>query len=321
MSELLDVVVSACDEIALDIKRIVLSRSDGGLLPAFTAGGHIDLHLPNGLVRSYSLCGAEGQSDSYVLAVARDKNSRGGSHYIHDRLRLGDRLKISAPRNHFALDEAAPLTVLLAGGIGITPMWAMIQRLEQIAGDWQLHYSTRLSQMCAFRTELAALDAIHPGRVFLNFDHEPGGQMTDISAILAGLPAGAHAYCCGPVPMLDAFVAEAAQAGLGPERVHVEYFSSTKVAATAGGFEIISGQSGESFFIPSGSSILDVLLDQGLDVNYSCMEGTCGSCEMRVIEGVPDHRDMILTPEEQAANKTMMICCSGSKSAKLVLDF
>jgi ferredoxin-NADP reductase len=288
-----------------------LRPPEAGQLPAFTAGSHIDLTLPNGLIRSYSLVNPQSERHRYVIAVQKDRASRGGSKWVHENFHPGDVLTINGPRNNFALNEAAEKSIFIAGGIGITPIVSMTERLSAIGRDWELIYCARK------RAEAAFVDALK-GNVKFNFDEEPGGKMLDIAAVVRAAPANAHLYCCGPLPMLSAF--EAATAELPRERVHVEYFTAKEPPAVEGGYKVVLAKSGKEFIVPPGKTILDTLLDAGLDIPYSCMEGVCGTCETKVLEGVPDHRDLILTEDEHAANKIMMICCSGAKSEKLVLD-
>jgi len=318
MADLLEVRVQAIVFEADGVLSYEMRRTDGGELPPFAAGAHVDIHLPDGLVRSYSLVNPQDERHRYVIAVQKDGESRGGSRAVHDRVRAGDLLRISAPRNNFPLAEDAPHSLLIAGGIGITPLWCMVQRLEALGRPWTLHYAVRRREMAAFLAPIRALAARRPGRVDITFDGEPGGIMLDIVALVAAAPADAHLYCCGPLPMLAAF--EAATAGLPPERVHVEYFTAKDEPATAGGFTVRLARTGRSVVVPAGSTILDALFAAGLDLPHSCLEGVCGTCETKVLEGVPDHRDLVLTPAERASNRTMMICCSGSKSETLVLD-
>ena len=253
-----------------------------------------------------------------MIAVNKDAASRGGSKFMHETVRAGDIVTIGVPRNNFPLVESAEHSVLVAGGIGITPIWCMIQRLQAIGRSWELYYAARNRQSTAFLDELRDLDhGIHLNLHF-NFDAESDGKMLDLAAIVQTATPATHLYCCGPIPMLVAF--EKATTGIPPERIHVEYFAAKDSAAAEGGFAVELARSQRSLFIPVGKTILDTLLDENIDVAYSCMEGICGSCETRVLEGIPDHRDLVLTKEEKAANKTMMICCSGSKSKKLVLD-
>ena len=233
---------------------------------------------------------------------------------MHDDLRVGKTLKISAPRNNFALVESAKHVVLFAGGIGITPIWCMVQRLEQLGRPWTLYYAARSRSDMAF---LQSLEAMAPAR--FHFDDEAAGKFLDVTSIIAETPKDTHLYCCGPTPMLKAF--EAATTDWPREQIHVEYFTpKQEVDKKAGGFVVELARSGQEFVIPEGKSILQVLLDAGVDVDYSCELGICGACEQRVISGTPEHRDAILTEEEQASNTKVMICCAGCKSDRLVLD-
>lgn len=320
MSERIEVTVTSVTPEAEGIHSWEFRRPDGGELPPFEAGAHVDLWLANGLVRSYSLCNPQSDRDRYVVAINKDPQSRGGSKFIHDKLKSGEQIAISAPRNNFRLVEDAAHVVFIAGGIGITPIYCMIQRLEELGRSWELHYSARLRTMCAFRAQLEALERQKPGRVHLNFDHEAGGRMTNVRELIGTVPSDAHLYCCGPVPLLQAFEAATKDLGWRQSQVHVEYFTAKDDAAVEGGFTVVLARSQQSFVIPPGQTILETLMENGVDVPSSCQEGICGTCETKVLEGVPDHRDSVLSPEDQATNQTMMICCSGSKTSKLVLD-
>ena len=284
----------------------------------FTAGSHIDIQLEPGLVRSYSLCNSQDERNRYVICVNRDRNSRGGSRHMHELLRVGQTLSISAPRNNFALKEDAGHSVLIAGGIGITPMLAMIRRLAALGQSWELYYAARNHAGAAFLDELRALKVqSHNGKLHLHFDDTATGLL-DLANIVADTPPGTHFYCCGPLPMLAAY--ESAAASLPEGQMHVEYFTAKDAPATAGGFTVECVKSGITLQVPEGKTILDAMLEAGVDVPYSCMQGVCATCGTRVLEGIPDHRDLLLSREEQASNAVMMVCCSGSKSAKLVLD-
>ena len=286
---------------------------EGAKLPPFTAGAHIDLTLPNGLVRSYSLVNPQSERHRYVIAVQKDRASRGGSKWVHENFRAGGVLTVNGPRNNFALNETAEKSIFFAGGIGITPILSMIERLSAIGRDWELVYCSRTRGGTPFLESLE-----QKPQVRLNFDQEPGGKMLDVAAVVKAAPANGHLYCCGPIPMLEAF--EHATKELARDRVHVEYFAAKEPPAVEGGFKVVLAKSGRAFTVPPGKTILETLCDAGLDIPHSCTEGICGTCETRVLEGVPDHRDLILTETERASNKKMMICCSGSKSEKLVLD-
>ena len=289
---------------------------NGTPLPAFTAGAHIDLHLPREMVRSYSLVNAPSDAGRYVVAVQRDPQGRGGSAWMHEAPRVGDRFRISAPSNDFALAEDARQSVFIAGGIGITPVMSMLRRLDALGRDWKLHYASRTPEQTAFIDELRSLQRHDDQDAFcVGATRE---ARLSIPAIVEAAPRDAHLYCCGPGRMIEDFLD--ACAARPAAQVHYERFSASSEAATEGGFEVVLKKSGQRFEIAPGKTILDTLLDAGLDIPYSCMEGVCGTCETKVLEGTPDHRDLILTEEERAAGKSMMICCSGSKSETLVLD-
>jgi ferredoxin-NADP reductase len=310
--DLIEVRLTAVTYAARDTNLYEFRRPDGAPLPAAEPGAHIDLHLPNGMLRQYSLTVSEPDPTRYVVGIKRDPESRGGSRYIFEELHVGRLIKISAPRNNFPLVEA-PHVVLIAGGIGITPIWCMVQRLRAQGRPFTLHYA------CRSRTDTACLAPLSEmNEVRFHFDDEAAGKFLDVGAAVTAAPANAHFYCCGPIPMLRAF--EEATKPRPPEHVHVEYFTAKEEANLEGGFVVQLSRTGKEFVIPPGKSILEVLQDAGLNVPYSCQEGICGACETTVISGLPDHRDSVLTDAERAANKTMMICCGGCKGDKLVLD-
>jgi len=310
---LIEVRLTAIRYAARDTNLFEFQRPDGMPLPAYWPGAHVDMHLPNGLMRNYSLIIAKPEPATYTFGIKRDPASRGGSRHIHDELRVGKTVMISSPRNNFPLVEDAERTILLAGGIGITPIWCMVQRLEELRRPWRLHYSCRSRSDMAFRQALEAMPSAQ-----LHFDDEHDGKVLDLATIVAQSPKDAHLYCCGPAPMMRAF--ETATANWPRAQIHVEYFTPRQEPAKKGGFTVELARSGQEFFIPEGRTILEVLLDEGVDVDYSCELGICGACEQRVISGVPEHRDAILTEEEQAENKRVMICCAGCKTDRLVLD-
>jgi len=314
---LIDARLTEITSVAKDTNLYTFRRVEGGALPAYKPGAHIDLHLPNGMIRQFSLVTPNSDSESYMVGVKRDAASRGGSRYIYDEMRVGHDIKISAPRNNFPLVENAEHVVLVAGGIGITPVWCMAQQLIALKRSWKLYYSCRTRDEMAF---LEPLQKLAPEFVHLHFDDEAGNKFLDLAAVIAAAPESAHLYCCGPKAMLGAF--EAAAANLPRHQVHVEYFTAKEEAAadTLGGFWVELARSGEEYFIPPGKKILEVLFDAGVDVDYSCELGICGACETRVISGMPEHHDAVMSEEEQAANEKVMICCCGCKSERLVLD-
>ncbi|MGY4491604.1 PDR/VanB family oxidoreductase [Pseudomonas sp. TE3610] len=282
----------------------------------FDAGSHIDLHLPNGLVRSYSLLNSPSEQGRYVVGILRDRKSRGGSEYVHAQLRVGMQLKISQPRNNFALDANARHSVLVAGGIGITPIYCMFRQLLALGKSAQLIYCARSRREAALIEELVGLDA----KVVYHFNDEKGVP-PDLAQYLAGQPVDTHFYCCGPTPMLDAF--ESTCESLGYPHAHIERFAAAELPPSdeaQSSYSVELGKSGKTLKVEPGLNLLDVLLEAGCDIEYSCREGVCGSCETKVIEGDVDHRDGVLTKSERAANKSMMVCVSGCKSRRLVLD-
>lgn len=300
---------------AAGVLSLELRRPDGADLPAYEPGAHIDLILPNGLVRSYSLAGDPESRDRYVVGVGLDAASRGGSDYIHKKMRVGDLIEVDGPRNHFPLVEDAEKVVFIAGGIGITPMFCMAKRLHKLGRPFEFRYAVRSPDRAAFLSDMQAMGIV----VDLHVDDVVGAPM-DMAAAVAGHPAGTHFYCCGPSGMMAAF--EAATASVPDGQVHVEYFTP-KVVETEGedtSFTVVLAQSGQSFEIPKDKSILDVLAAAGIDIASSCQDGICGTCEVDVLEGTPDHRDSVLTKSEQDSNKTMMVCVSRCKGGKLVLD-
>ncbi len=307
------VAVRAIESVAADINLYELRPLTSDSLPIASAGSHIDLNLANELIRQYSLLDTPLDPKSYRIAVKLNRMGRGGSSFIFDRFTVGCQLTISHPRNNFHLIESAKHSVFIAGGIGITPIMAMTRRLSQIAARWQLFYAASSRQDAAFVDELAKYDD-----VFLHFDSEQSGRLLDVPAIVATQPPGSHLYCCGPSPMLHAF--RTVTSSIPEEFVHVEYFSAANVPDRDGGFSITAARSGRQHFVKAGLTILEVLHAAGYELPFSCEQGICGTCETRVLAGIPDHRNSILTPSERDSNASMMICCSGSKTDELVLD-
>jgi tetrachlorobenzoquinone reductase len=314
------VYLHAITHLARDASAFEFRPVDGAPLAPFTAGAHVDLILPNGVRRSYSLCNSQHETYRYVVGVKKASPSRGASVYLHDQLRVGVEIDIAPPRNNFPLVESAPHSVLIAGGIGVTPIWSMLQRLVSLGVSWELHYASRTRKHAAFLDELQRLAAPNPSRLSLAFNYEPAGRRLDLDEIVAAAPPGSHFYACGPARMLGAY--ERATAQLPREHVHLERFSAAGEAVRAGGsgFEVALARSDRTLQVPADKSILDVLLDDGVDVAFSCMDGVCGSCKVQVLEGMPDHRDVVLSAEERAAKRTMMVCCSRAFSERLVLD-
>lgn len=309
-------------EIRLEAEGVVSLRLDdpaGGELPEWDPGAHLEIVLPSGLVRQYSLCGELGDRSSYRVSVLREEQGRGGSLEIHDTALIGRVLEVRGPRNHFALRPGGRF-VFIAGGIGVTPILPMVRSLGPDA-DWQLHYAGRSRSTMAFVDELQAVD---PDRVHLVPRDE--GERLDIEALAAALDDGVTVYCCGPARLLEA-VEEAVQRLAPGVRVVTEKFASSSAGTPKpmpeGGeraFEVELPRRGARLIVPVDRSILDVVREVVPDAPSSCEEGYCGSCETRILAGVADHRDEILTDEERAANATMFTCVSRSLTDTLVLD-
>jgi tetrachlorobenzoquinone reductase len=305
---------------AQDILSLELRPLAGEVFPPFEAGSHIDLHLPHGIVRSYSLLNDSRERHRYVVAVLKDKSSRGGSRAVHEDLRIAMPLQISEPRNNFKLIETAEHSVLVAGGIGITPILSMAQRLHQLGRSFEVIYCARSRRSAAYVADIEALAA----QVSWHFDDEQGGP-PDLQALLAARPGvgavNTHYYACGPAVMLDAF--ERSCRDLGYAHAHIERFQAVEVAAASDAqqsYTVELKRSGQTLTVMPNQSLLATLQAAGIYCNTSCEEGICGSCETQVLEGIPDHRDSVLSPAEQATHKMMMVCVSGCKSPHLVLD-
>jgi vanillate O-demethylase ferredoxin subunit len=300
------------------IASFELARADGAPLPSFSAGSHIDVQVPGGLTRQYSLCNDSLEQHRYRIAVLRDPASRGGSVAMHDAVHEGDILHISEPRNHFPLQHAAR-SLLFAGGIGVTPLLCMAQRLAAIGADFTLHYCTRSPERTAFRQEIAA--SALADRVRFHFDNGPPGQKLDLESLLAQPDAETHLYVCGPAGFIAHVVGGAKANGWSTGQIHLEYFAATpQDTSTEQGFEVKLASTGKSYPVAAGQSVVQALREHGIEIMTSCEQGVCGTCITRVLDGVPDHRDMYFTEEERALNDQFTPCCSRSRSRSLVLD-
>ena len=304
---------------AQDIASFELAAEDGRPLPAFGAGAHIDVQLPGGLTRQYSLCNDPQETHRYLIAVLRDPASRGGSAAMHDAVAVGQLLQISPPKNHFALAHGANRSLLLAGGIGITPLLCMAERLAQTGADFELHYCTRSLARTAFAGRIKA--AAFADSVHLHFDDGATAQKLDIAAQLGRPREGEHVYVCGPKGFMDAVLGTARAAGWPEARLHFEFFGADAAATTGDvAFEVQLASSGRVVPVTAGQTVVQALADAGIDVMTSCGQGVCGTCLTGVLAGQPEHRDLYLTPEEQAVNDQFLPCCSRARSARLVLD-
>nr|WP_170307085.1 PDR/VanB family oxidoreductase [Azospirillum lipoferum] len=305
--------VHRLEQITPQVRLIELRDPDGGMLPPAEPGAHIDLHLPDGAVRSYSLCGDPADRHAYHIAVLKVPGGR-GSGFVHGDLEPGSDLTISPPRNNFRFDDA-PRSLFIAGGIGITPLLPMIRRAAERGADWVLHYCVRSASAAPFLDDLRALPH---GRVELHAADE--GRRLAVDALLASTPADVPIYCCGPQRLMEAVAAAADPA----QDVRFEWFAPrtepAREPASDDSFEVVCARSGVTVTVPAGTSILDALYAAGVEADSSCEQGICGTCETTVLEGEPEHRDSVLSDTERAAGKTMMLCVSRARSARLVLD-
>ncbi|MCI1736751.1 MAG: PDR/VanB family oxidoreductase [Pseudomonas veronii] len=289
----------------------------GAKLPAFEAGAHVDIHIAPGLVRQYSLCSDPADSAVYRLGVLRDPASRGGSTSVYDTLLEGAEVQISAPRNLFPLASEARRSILIGGGIGITPMIAMAYALHAKGEDFELHYCGRSRSRSAFLDELQS--AAFAERVHTHFDDEAPAQKLDMDRVLGQAESGVHVYTCGPSGFMDWVIGESVKHGYADDHIHREYFQ-IEVDNSGASFEVVAARSGKTVQVAEGQTILAALSDVGIQIEISCEQGICGTCLCDVLEGEPDHRDVYLTDDEKQANDQILICCSRAKSKKLVLD-
>jgi ferredoxin-NADP reductase/nitrite reductase/ring-hydroxylating ferredoxin subunit len=287
-----------------------------GHLPTFQPGAHIDVHLPNGQVRQYSITNGPGETGSYIIGVKREVPSRGGSQCLHDNVREGDVLAISAPRNNFPLRRDAVRTIFIAGGIGITPLLAMAQTLHHSSLVYELHYFARSQEGLAFRDRLAALG----DQLGTHLDLSPEATEERIRALLSNFRPRMQVYVCGPAPMLDATRRIAAELGWPESQVHFEYFKNTHAIDHSSHFQVALARSVMTLDVPPGRTILQVLRESGISIASSCEQGACGTCLATVIEGEPDHQDVYLNDAEKRSGTRIITCVSRAKSPRLVLD-
>jgi len=308
--------VTRAEKIAEGIHLFEMRPKDGGELPAFTAGSHINLRLPNGLVRKYSLCSDPAERDHYRIAVKREDNGRGGSIYLIDNTREGDEWLISAPDNAFALPQRGDNFIFIAGGIGITPFIAMIHALKHDpAKKFKLYYCSRTPEMTAFREELSAPE--YKGKVVIHYDNGDPEKALDLWPIVEERKNREHLYCCGPRGLMEAV--RDATGHWSPTAIHFEAFSEADARRPDDKtFKVKLAKSGVTIDVPAGTTIMEAMRTAGHDVPSSCESGTCGTCRTRLLEGEADHRDLVLTEAERGSQ--IMICVSRAKTPELVID-
>lgn len=304
-------IVRRIEDLAADVRAFELADPDERDLPPFSAGAHIDVHLPSGAIRQYSLYGDAIERNRYRLAVRREASGRGGSDAFHREVGEGATLSVSLPRNHFPLADARH-HMMIAGGIGITPFLAMIGELRRTGGSFELHYCSRTPETTPFLTELAPLAA--DGVVHHYFSRT--ARRIDLAQVLAGLASDTHVYCCGPASLMDAVRSLGGTRLAG--RLHFESFGAAEVVDNDSAFEVELARSGVSVTVPAGETILNALRDAGIEIASSCEAGACLECKTRFLAGTPVHRDLVMTDEDRLSFLTP--CVSGCAGAKLVLD-
>jgi vanillate monooxygenase ferredoxin subunit len=302
-----------------DVRVFELQSADGSSLPPFTPGAHIDVHLSAGLVRQYSLCNGPSDVSRYIIGVKRETASRGGSSALHEKVREGDVLKVSGPRNNFELRDTAAHYMLVAGGIGVTPMLSMARHLLERGASFELHYFARSIALTPFHAALSTPE--FAGRVDFHYALAPDAVRAKLRKMLWERKPNAHLYLCGPRPFMDT-VQEVASATWPPDAVHLEYFSADAdaLAAPRESFTVKLARSGGEYVIPEEQSVAQALAQYGIYLDVSCEQGVCGTCLTGVLAGEPDHRDSFLSDEERRSCDKMMPCVSRSRSEVLILD-
>lgn len=315
MSVSIPVRVAATEDLTPRIKLFTLVSVDGSRLPAFTAGSHIAVETTGGLERQYSICNDPSETDRYLIAVQCELDGRGGSKWMHENVCVGDTLRIKPPLNNFPLGEKATHHLLIAGGIGVTPILSMARDLARRCQSFDIVYLSRSKPEAAF-LDVFASDPF-AGRTTLHHDLE-AGQAFDLAAVLGHVSEGAHIYCCGPAGLMKAV--EQLTKGRVAHTVHFEKFSNDIASHQSGDrpLSVVLAKSKTTVDVRAEQTILDALLEHGIDVDYSCCEGTCGTCVVKLLDGIADHRDAVLSDDEKG--KLIAICCSRAKTPSLTLD-
>lgn len=310
-----EVIVSDIVHETPTIVSIYLSLPDGTPIGHYTPGAHIDVEGPTAITRQYSLCGRPDGDDAYMLAVKREDSSRGGSEALHT-LQVGDRLKISEPRNLISIAEDATHHILIAGGIGITPMHSMARYMDVRDISFELHYFASSEEEAAF---LPILREKVPDKLHAHLGISREQQSNVLEELVRNAPEGSHVYLCGPQGFMEK-VTDIVSTRFAEEEIHFENFHAAEIDESDNTAFVVELE-GEEYDVPADRSIVDVLNENGAGIDTSCEEGICGTCIMSVLAGTPDHRDNVLTKAEREANETMAVCVSRTRDPKLVLDY
>jgi ferredoxin-NADP reductase/cytochrome P450 len=311
----IEAVVTARRQEADGIISLTLHDLNGSPLPAFDAGAHVDLRVKEGLVRQYSISSDPADQTHYRLGIFQTPDSRGGSRTIHDQLFAGHVIKISRPRNNFPLRSNAGKSILIAGGIGITPLLSMATHLDRKGATFEVHYCTRSASRTAFKSELAQFGS----RTRIYHDDDPEVGRFELESVLKTPSPDTHIYICGPKGFMEFVTSGATRLGWRSEQVHVEHFGA-EIDTDGDPFTVVAARSGRSVEVHPGQTIAEALMTIDVPFDTSCRSGVCGTCLTRVIEGTPDHRDFVQTEIEKAANDKIAICCSRSRTRQLILD-
>ncbi len=304
-----------------NVKSFVLSNAAGGYLPPFTAGAHIDVTvtLEDGSteVRSYSIASDPEATSTYTLGILREAAGTGGSAFMHDKVKVGDKLTATAPKNHFPLDEDAEDNVLIAGGIGVTPILSMARQLARTGATFHMHYAAKTPADMPFKADV---EAVCGDNGDLYFDGGDPTKGVNLKEVLSHRPAGRHVFVCGPVGLIEAVRDTAKDLGWPENTVHFEVFKAAESAGEDAEIEVVLALSGGTYTVPANVSILDHLLAQGVDIDWDCKMGICGLCATKLLDGEPDHRDYVLTEDERNDEQQFCPCISRAKSASITLD-
>ncbi|MFV5628817.1 PDR/VanB family oxidoreductase [Acinetobacter oleivorans] len=316
MTTLYDVVVKNRHVEGGNIAVMEFESATSATLPKVEAGAHIDVHLPNGMVRQYSLCQNPNDEGKFRLGILRDPESRGGSVSAFDEIKDGMQIQVSEPKNLFPLLKAKH-SVLIGGGIGITPLITMAYQLAHEGESFELHYCGASAEHCAFvdeikNGELAKYTTFH-------FKSEGASHRAFFESAIKDIDSESHIYTCGPVGFMDWVINLATTHDFPEQQIHKEYFQ-VETDTSGDSFEVVAERSGKIIMVEAGETILQALAKEGIDIEMSCEQGVCGTCMCDVIEGEPDHRDVYFTDEEKASNEQILVCCSRSKTPRLVLD-